>query len=57
MDGESSIDINRLSCVKQIARAKLIGRPGRPAWRSVITRGWHGGSGGKLKREVIHVLL
>ena len=43
MNGESSIDIYTLPCVKQIAGEKLLYNTESPAWHSVMT--WRGGMG------------
>ena len=37
MNGESSIDIYTLPCVKQIAGEKLLYETGSPAWPSLMT--------------------
>ena len=42
-NGESSIDIYSLSCVKQRAGEKLLCNTGSPAWHSVMT--YNGGMG------------
>jgi len=36
-NGESSIDIYTLSCIKQISDEKLLYNTGSPAWHSVMT--------------------
>ena len=36
-DGESSIGIYTLSCIKEIAGEKLLYNTGIPAWHSVMT--------------------
>ena len=49
MNGESSIDIYVLPCVKQIAGEKLLYNTGSPALRSNDLEGWDGGRRGRLK--------
>ena len=49
MNGESSIDIYTLPCVKQIAGEKLLYNTGSPALRSNDLEGWDGGRRGRLK--------
>ena len=50
MNGESSISIYTLSCVKWVAGKKLLYNTGSPAWCSVMTsRGEMGkGEGGSI---------
>ena len=36
-NGESGIDIYKLSCIKEIAGGKLLNNTGTPAWCSVMT--------------------
>ena len=36
-NGESTIDIYTLSCIKEIAGEKLLYNTGSPAWHSVMT--------------------
>ena len=66
-NGESSINIYTLSCVKYIAGEKLLYNTESPAWHSVMSGGVEGGGvsgegrdaqwgrGGMLRREVIYV--
>ena len=44
-NGESSINIYTLSCVKPIAGKKSLYNPGRPVWHSGMTLGVGGGRG------------
>ena len=54
MNGEGSINIYSLLCVKWIVAEKLLYNTGNPVWCSVMT--WVGGvgEGGRLDRERVY---
>ena len=55
-NGENSINIHPLSCIKWIVGEKVLYKTGSTVWHSVVTyRGWGGAEGREAQKEEIYV--